>query len=46
MPVTEQTPQFDPLAKPEKAGLSGPPGGSDTLTEAGRLMTVLSLIHI
>lgn len=40
MPATEQTTQFDPLAKPEKAGLSGPPGGTETLTEAGRLMTV------
>ena len=40
MPATDQKTQFDPLAKPEKAGLTGPASKSETLTEAGRLMTV------
>ncbi|MAM67423.1 MAG: tricarballylate utilization protein TcuB [Rhodospirillaceae bacterium] len=40
MPATDQAKDFDPLAKPEKAGLSAVPGGTETLTELGRLMTV------
>ena len=40
MPATDQGKDFDPLAKPEKAGLSAAPGGTETLTELGRLMTV------
>jgi citrate/tricarballylate utilization protein len=40
MPATDQATEFDPLAKPEKAGLSAAPSGTPTLTEVGRLMTV------
>jgi len=40
MPATDQTTDFDPLAKPAKAGLGDVPNGTEALTEVGRLMTV------
>ena len=32
MPATDQTTEFDPLAKPEKAGLGDVPKGTEALT--------------
>jgi citrate/tricarballylate utilization protein len=40
MPATDNWADFDPLAKPEKPGLTGAPHASAALVEADRLMNV------